>query len=442
MQNFFGITEARSSYRTEILGGIATFLTMTYIIFVIPAILSEAIPGIANDATLREQFFGAFMVATIISMASSTLVMGLLANYPFALAPGMGLNAYFTYVVCLKMGIDWRDALGSVFVEGVIFIALTLVGARTFIVRAIPKAVKFSTSAGIGIFLAFIGLKGAGLVSADPNTFVTLGKLTSPEAITCILGLLTITTLFALNVPGSVLIGILFATIFGSFVGVTHFKGVIGAIHDISPTFFKLHVSWESLTTPAFWIVVMTFFFADFFDTAGTLTGLSNAAGFANKEGDLPRAGKAYMADAIGTVLGALFGTSTVTTYIESGAGITQGARTGLASVVTALLMLSALFFAPLAMSIPTAATAPALIFIGALMMVNLKDLEWKDVTEALPAFITIVTMPLTFSIANGIALGIITFTLVKLCSGKLKQIHWLTGVLSFVFILYFIYLH
>ncbi|HAZ14922.1 MAG: guanine permease [Bdellovibrionales bacterium GWA2_49_15] len=442
MHRFFGIHEAKSSPRTEILGGIATFLTMAYIIFVNPAILSEAIPGVADNPLLREQFFGAFMVATIVSMASATLIMGLLANYPFALAPGMGLNAYFTYVVCLKMGIDWRDALGAVFVEGIIFILLTLAGARVFIVRAIPRAVKFSSSAGIGIFLAFIGLKGAGLISADPNTFVTLGKLTSPEAVTCIIGLLIITTLFAFKIPGSVLLGILVATIFGSFVGVTHFKGIVGPIPDISPTFFKLQVSWESLTTPAFWIVVMTFFFADFFDTAGTLTGLSNAAGFADKDGNLPRGGKAYMADAIGTALGALFGTSTVTTYIESGAGIAQGARTGLASVVTALFMLSALFFAPLAMSIPAAATAPALIFIGALMMVNLKDLEWNDVTEALPAFITIVAMPLTFSIANGIALGIITFTLVKLCSGKLRQIHWLTGLLSFAFILYFIYLH
>ncbi|MBI2522616.1 MAG: NCS2 family permease [Bdellovibrio sp.] len=442
MERFFGLKEVNSSYRTEILGGIATFLTMTYIIFVNPAILTEAIPGVTANPTLHQQFFGAFMVATIIAMASSTLVMGLLANYPFALAPGMGLNAYFTYVVCLKMGIDWRDALGAVFVEGIIFIVLTLVGARTFIVRAIPRSVKFSSSAGIGIFLAFIGMKGSGVIAADPNTFVTLGKITSPQSLTCILGLFIITTLFVLKIPGSVLIGILLATIFGSFVGVTHFKGIVGAIPDISPTFFKLNVSWDSLATPAFWIVVMTFFFADFFDTAGTLSGLSNAAGFANREGDLPRSGKAYMADAIGTVLGALFGTSTVTTYIESGAGIAQGARTGLASVVTALLMLSALFFAPLAMSIPTAATAPALIFIGALMMVNLKDLEWSDVTEALPAFITIVAMPLTFSIANGIALGMITFTLVKLCSGKLKQIHWLTGVLSFAFVLYFIYLH
>ncbi|BBE31074.1 permease [Tepiditoga spiralis] len=433
MDKFFKISESGSTVKNEIFGGIATFLTMAYIIFVNPSILSSAIKV--------DGAYGALMVATILGGAVATLTMGLLANYPFALAPGMGLNAYFTYTVVMKMGVDWRVALGAVFIEGLIFILITLVGVRTYIANAIPHSIKIATSAGIGLFITFIGLKNAGIVVSDPATYLALGKITTPEALTTIIGLLIIAALYALRVPGSILIGILLATIFGAFVGITKFNGVFGPIPNIAPTFFKLKLTGASLIDPSFWVIVLTFFFVDFFDTTGTLMGLANSAGMTDKEGNLPRATKAYMADATGTSIGALFGTSTVTTYIESGAGIAQGARTGLASVVTAGLMLLMLFMSPLASSIPAAATAPALIFVGSLMIKNLKIIDWDDTTEGLPAFITLVMMPLTYSIATGITLGMIVYPIVKLFSGKAKDVHWLTWVLGFLFILYLIYL-
>lgn len=441
LNTYFNIHKSGSNVRTEILGGVVTFLTLSYIIFVNPNILVQSIPGVAGNELLYKQFFGSFMVATVVGSAAATLVMGLLANYPFALAPGMGLNAYFTYIVCLKMHIDWRVALGAVLVEGVVFAILTLVGLRVFIVNSIPSSVKFGTCAGIGLFLAFIGLKGSGLIVADPNTLVTMGSLTSPRALTTIVGLFSISALFALRIPGSILIGILIATLFGYFVGVTKFIGVIGPIPDISPTFMKLQLSLSNLLQPTFWIIVFTFFFADFFDTAGTLIGISNANGMADKDGNLPRANKAFMSDAVGTFIGAIFGTSAITAYIESGAGIAQGARTGLAAVVVALLMLLSIFFSPLALSIPVAATAPALIFVGSLMMGTLKEIKWDTITDSIPAFITIIAMPFTFSIANGIALGMISYSLVKICCGRIKEIHWLTGLLSLIFALYFTYM-
>ncbi len=442
ISRFFKIKENNSSIKTEVLGGIATFLTMSYIIFVNPSILTSAIPEVAGNNLLHQQFFGAFMVATIIAGASATLIMGLLANYPFALAPGMGLNAYFTYVVCLKMGIDWRVALGAVFVEGIIFILITAFGIRSFVVKAFPAPVKLATSAGIGLFLAFLGLKSSGIIVADPNTFVTLNNLLSPGVLISVISLFVMATLFYKKVPGSILIGILISTVIAFFVGVAEYKGVIGAIPDISPTFLKLKISISDLLTPAFWMIVLTFFFADFFDTAGTLTGLGNAAKMCDAHGNLPNGKKAYMADAIGTTVGAIFGTSTVTTYVESGVGVLQGARTGLASVVTAILMLLALFFSPLAMSIPSQATAGALIFIGALMMTAIKAINWDDVTEALPAFVTIIAMPLTFSIANGIALGIITFVFIKLLTFKVREIPVITFLMALFFILYLLFMH
>jgi AGZA family xanthine/uracil permease-like MFS transporter len=441
LDKFFGISKAGSSVRKEVYGGIATFLTMAYIIFVNPSILVDAIPGTATNPALYDQFFGAIMVATILGGATATLLMGLFANYPFALAPGMGLNAYFTYTVVLNMGIDWRIALGAVFVEGIIFIIITLTGVRTFIGNAIPKTIKIATGAGIGLFISFIGLKGSGIIVADDATFIALGNITSPEALTTIIGLFIIAILYTLKIPGSVLIGIVVATIFGGFVGVTEFQGIVGKIPDVSPTFGKLQLSLDNLLEPTFWIVVLTFFFVDFFDTTGTLMGLAHSAGFAKKDGSLPRSKKAYMADATGTVVGSIFGTSTVTSYIESGAGIAQGARTGLASVVTSILMLSMLFFSPLAASIPSAATAPALIFVGSLMMKGLKEIDWDDSTEGLPAFITLVMMPFTYSIATGITLGMISYPIIKFFGGKGKKIHWFTWVLAILFVLYLLYL-
>ncbi|EKF50193.1 xanthine/uracil permease family protein [Thermosipho africanus H17ap60334] len=444
MEKFFKLKESGSSVRTEIIAGITTFLTMAYIIFVNPNILINVIPGATPDSPLYAQFFGAFMVATILGAATATLIMGLWANYPFALAPGMGLNAYFAFTVCGKLGIDWRVALAAVFVEGILFILLAVSGVRGFVVKAIPNSIKLATSAGIGLFIAFIGLKSAGIVVADGVTYVTLGDLTSPTALVTIIGFFIIAILFALRVPGSILIGILASTFIGMIpaFNVTNFQGVVGKIPDISPTFFKLFekFSWADLASGTFWIVVFTFFFVDFFDTLGTLTGLAESAGFI-KNGEFPRANRAYLSDAVGTTVGALFGTSTVTTYIESSTGIAEGGRTGLTAVVVAILMLLMLFFAPLGMSIPAAATAPALIFVGALMLKGLKGVNWDDITEALPAFITMIIMPLTYSIANGIALGLIVYPIVKTFSGKTKDVHWLNWILAFLFVLYLIYL-
>ncbi|ANQ53471.1 guanine permease [Thermosipho affectus] len=444
MEKFFKIRESGSSVKTEIVAGITTFLTMAYIIFINPNILINVIPGLSPDNPLYAQFFGAFMVATILGAATATLIMGLWANYPFALAPGMGLNAYFAFTVCGKLGIDWRVALAAVFIEGILFILLTISGVRGFVVKAIPNSVKIATSAGIGLFIAFIGLKSAGIVVSDPATFVTLGDITSHTALVTIIGFFIISILFALKVPGSILIGILASTFIGAIpiFGVTKFQGIVGKIPDISPTFLKLFekFSWTDLASGTFWIVVFTFFFVDFFDTLGTLTGLAESAGFI-KKGEFPRANKAYLADAIGTTVGALFGTSTVTTYIESSTGIAEGGRTGLTAVTVAILMLLMLFFAPLGLTIPAAATAPALIFVGALMLKGLKLINWDDITEAIPAFITMIVMPLTYSIANGIALGLIVYPIVKTFSGKTKDVHILNWLLAFLFILYLIFL-
>ncbi|WP_228288204.1 NCS2 family permease [Thermosipho ferrireducens] len=444
MEKFFKLKESGTNIRTEIIAGITTFLTMAYIIFVNPNILINVIPGATPGSDLYTQFFGAFMVATILGAATATLIMGLWANYPFALAPGMGLNAYFAFTVCLKLGIDWRIALAAVFVEGIIFIILTLTGVRGFVVKAVPSSIKLATSAGIGLFIAFIGLKTAGIVVSDKATFVTLGDLTQPAAIVAILGFFIISILFALKVPGSILIGILLSTAIGALpiFGVTKYQGIVGKVPDISPTFLKLFekFTWSDLLSGTFWIVVFTFFFVDFFDTLGTLTGLAESAGFI-KNGEFPRANKAYMSDAVGTTVGALFGTSTVTTYIESSTGIAEGGRTGLTAVTVAILMLLMLFFAPLGLTVPGAATAPALVFVGVLMLKTLRLINWDDITDAIPAFVTLIMMPLTYSIANGIALGLITYPIVKTFSGKAKEVHWFTWVLAILFGIYLIYL-
>lgn len=445
MDRFFGITQAGSTVRREVVAGLTTFLTMAYIVFVNPSILVQAVPGIFDQTgkivnqALYNQYYGAFMVATIAGAAVATLIMGLYANYPFALAPGMGLNAYFTYTVCLKLGIPWQLALTAVFIEGLIFVFLTVTGARSFVARAVPQPVKAATGAGIGLFIALIGLKNSGIVMPDPITAVTLGHLNNPSTLLAILGFFITVVLFALNIPGSILLGIILTTIIGAtpLFKVTQYQGIVGKIPDISPTFFKLQFDSKTLLSGTFWVVVATFFFVDFFDTLGTLTGLAEGTGFTKKNGELQRAKRAYLADAVGTVVGALFGTSTVTTYIESSTGIAVGGRTGLTAVVVALLMIAMLFFSPLALTIPAAATAPALIFVGVLMVKSLTGIKWDDVTEAVPAFVTMTMIPFTYSIANGIALGIITYPIVKTLSGKRKEVHWFTWVLSLLFIVY-----
>ncbi|HPC25566.1 MAG TPA: NCS2 family permease [Fervidobacterium sp.] len=445
MDKYFGISAAGSTIRREIAEGVTTFLTLAYIIFVNPSVLVQAVPGIFDQSgnivnqAAYNSYYGAFMVATIMGSVIATLVMGLYANYPFALAPGMGLNAYFTYTVCMKLGISWQLALAAVFIEGIIFIVLTVTGARTFVARAVPQPVKAATGAGIGLFIAFIGLKNAGIVLPDPVTAVTLGQLNRPDTLLAIIGFFITAILFALNIPGSILIGIILTTVIGAVpaFGVTHYQGIIGKIPDISPTFLKFQFDAQTLLTGTFWIVVGTFFFVDFFDTLGTLTGLAEGTGFTKKNGEIERATKAYLADAVGTVVGAIFGTSTVTTYVESSTGIAVGGRTGLTAVVVAILMLAMLFFSPLALTIPSAATAPALIFVGVLMIKSLLSIKWDDITDAVPAFVTLAMIPFTYSIANGIALGIITYPIIKALSGKWKEVHWFTWLLAILFIGY-----
>jgi len=445
MDKYFGISAAGSTIRREIAAGVTTFLTLAYIIFVNPSVLVQAVPGIFDQSgnivnqAAYNSYYGAFMVATIMGSVIATLVMGLYANYPFALAPGMGLNAYFTYTVCMKLGISWQLALAAVFIEGIIFIVLTVTGARTFVARAVPQPVKAATGAGIGLFIAFIGLKNAGIVLPDPVTAVTFGQLNRPDTLLAIIGFFITAILFALNIPGSILIGIILTTVIGAVpaFGVTHYQGIIGKIPDISPTFLKFQFDAQTLLTGTFWIVVGTFFFVDFFDTLGTLTGLAEGTGFTKKNGEIERATKAYLADAVGTVVGAIFGTSTVTTYVESSTGIAVGGRTGLTAVVVAILMLAMLFFSPLALTIPSAATAPALIFVGVLMIKSLLSIKWDDITDAVPAFVTLAMIPFTYSIANGIALGIITYPIIKALSGKWKEVHWFTWLLAILFIGY-----
>ena len=445
MDKYFGISAAGSTIRREIAAGVTTFFTLAYIIFVNPSVLVQAVPGIFDQSgnivnqAAYNSYYGAFMVATIMGSVIATLVMGLYANYPFALAPGMGLNAYFTYTVCMKLGISWQLALAAVFIEGIIFIVLTVTGARTFVARAVPQPVKAATGAGIGLFIAFIGLKNAGIVLPDPVTAVTLGQLNRPDTLLAIIGFFITAILFALNIPGSILIGIILTTVIGAVpaFGVTHYQGIIGKIPDISPTFLKFQFDAQTLLTGTFWIVVGTFFFVDFFDTLGTLTGLAEGTGFTKKNGEIERATKAYLADAVGTVVGAIFGTSTVTTYVESSTGIAVGGRTGLTAVVVAILMLAMLFFSPLALTIPSAATAPALIFVGVLMIKSLLSIKWDDITDAVPAFVTLAMIPFTYSIANGIALGIITYPIIKALSGKWKEVHWFTWLLAILFIGY-----
>ena len=406
LSSYFKLAENGTTVRTEILAGITTFLTMAYITVVNPAILSDA----GMD-------FGAVFVATCLAAALGTLIMGLYANYPIALAPGMGLNAFFTYGVVLGMGYVWQTALGAVFISGILFIILSVLPVREWIINAIPKGLKLAISAGIGLFLAIIALKNAGVVVDHPVTLVTLGDPLSWPVILSFLGFFLMIALDHRKVPGAVIIGILAVTVAGVALGVSEWQGLVSMPPDPSPTFLQLDLVGAlqiGLIT-----IVFTFLFVDIFDTAGTLIGLAHRAGLLDEQGRLPRLGKALIADSSATAAGALFGTSTTTSYIESAAGINAGGRTGLTAVTVAVLFLLALFFAPLAQTVPAYATAPALLFVACLMTRGLAEIDWDDVTESAPAVITAIAMPLTFSIANGLGIGFITYAAVKIMSGR-----------------------
>jgi len=431
LENLFKLKENGTNVKTEVIAGFTTFMTMAYIIFVNPSILSDA----------GMPFEGVF-IATIAGIILGTLCMAFFTNYPFALASGMGLNAFFAYSVVIGMGVTWQVALGLVFLEGVIFIILSLLPIRKMIVNSIPMAIKTGISAGIGLFIAFIGLQNSGIIVDNPATLVSLGNITSGPALIAILGLIITGILHARKVKGALLWGILAATILGWFNGVTPaLNGVVAIpkMTDWTTVLFKLDIAGAfRLGTIG---VLLSFLFVDMFDTAGTLVGVAQQADYLDEDGELPKASGALLADAVGTTGGALFGTSTVTTYVESASGVAEGGRTGLTGVVVSALFLLALFFRPLVGIVPAAATAPALIIVGTMMITNITKLDWDDFTEILPAFVTMIFMPFAYSIADGIALGFIVYPLIKLATGKGKDVHWLVYTLGVLFAAYFIWL-
>ena len=423
----FKIAERRTTVRRELLGGLTTFMTMAYIVVVNPRILADA--GMPIEGVL---------FATCVSSALATLVMGLWANYPIALAPGMSLNAYFTYSIVLGRGVPWPTALGVVFFSGVLFLLLTLTRVREQIVNAIPDCLKHSTAAGIGLFIAFVGLKNAKLVIAHPQTFVTLGSFSDREVQLAALGLALTAVLMARRVGGAILLGIFATALAGIPFGLGHWPQHLVALPHPSGTLLKMDLAGAAHLGLA--ELVFAFFFVDLFDNVGTLVGVCEQGGFM-KDGKLPRAGRALMADSLGTMIGAATGTSTVTSYIESAAGVAAGARTGLGNLLIAALFLAALFFSPLVGAIPGYATAPALILVGALMCQSVAHVKWTDFTEALPAFLTLLAMPLTFSVATGLGFGLISYALVKLGTGRRREISPLIWILAALFVMRYAYL-
>jgi AGZA family xanthine/uracil permease-like MFS transporter len=435
LDRFFKIKENNTSLKIEAAGGVTTFMTMSYIIFLQPAVLSAA--GMDN---------GAVMVATCLSAALATLLMGIIANYPIALAPAVGHNIFFAVIVCGTMGYSWQVALGAVFISGSIFLILSIAGVWSKLVEAVPDSLKYGIAVGIGLLISLVGLEYGGLVVDTPDVLVGLGDLTDKAVLLTLFGVLSIAVLMALKVRGSMLIGILVTAFAGIPLGVVKYQGIISSPPSINPTLFKLDILGAFNT--GLITVVFVFFFLDLFDTIGTLIGISGQAGFL-KNGKLPRANKAMFSDAVGTVSGALLGTSTVTSYIESASGISQGSRTGLSNVYTSFLFVIALFFSPLARMIGgeyisngvlmRPVIAPPLIIVGYLMMKCVKQIQWKDITEGIPAFLAVIIMPLTLSITEGISFGFIAYSVLKLVSGKGKQVHWLIYLFSALFIIRYI---
>ncbi len=435
MDRYFGFKEQGTSYRQETVAGITTFLAMAYILFVNPDILAAA--GMDQQAVF---------VATALAAAIGTIIMGLLANYPIALAPGMGLNAFFAFSVVIGLGIDWQIALFGVFVSGIIFIIITLTGLREVIINAIPAELKYAAAAGIGLFIAFIGLKAAGIVVPYEATAVTLGDLTQAPTLLAIFGVIITVIFMVRGVKGGIFYGMIITSIVGVIFGVIERPtAIVSSIPSLSPTFGQAffyigEVGWSEVFTLKLLVVILTFLFVDFFDTAGTLYAVSNQAGFV-KNNKLPRANRALLADSSATSIGAILGTSTTTAYIESSAGVAAGGRTGFASLVTGVLFLFALFFSPLLAVVTSQVTAAALIVVGILMASSLGLIDWKKFEIAVPAFVTVVTMPLTYSIANGIALGFILYPITMIVKGKAKDVHPIMYVLFVIFALYLAFL-
>jgi AGZA family xanthine/uracil permease-like MFS transporter len=419
IERIFKLQENQTTVRREMLGGLTTFITMAYIIVVNPQILAQA--GMPAEGVV---------FATCLAAAVATLVMGLYANYPIALAPGMSLNAYFTYTVCIGMHVPWQTALGAVFFSGVLFVLLTVTRVREQIVNGIPLGLKHATAGGIGMFIAFVGLRSAKLVVANPATFVSLGNFADPSVQAACLGILLTLALMVRRVNGAILLGILGTAVFGIFRGLAHLPEHWMALPHPSSTFLKmdlrraLHLGLVE--------IIFIFLFVDLFDNVGTMVGVCEQGGFV-KDGKIPRVGRMLLADGIGTIFGAMTGTSTVTSYIESASGVAAGARTGLSNVMVAALFLAAMFFSPVA-AIPAFATAPALVLVGALMTESIAQVDWKEFTEAFPAFVTLVATPLTFSIATGLSLGVISYTAAKLAAGKWREVSVLLWILTGLF--------
>jgi AGZA family xanthine/uracil permease-like MFS transporter len=427
LKKLFGFDSSKTTVRTEIVAGITTFLTMSYILAVNPSMFGE----------LDGMPVGSVFTSTALAAIVGCLAMAFIGKLPFGLAPGMGLNAFFVYSVCMGMGYSWQFALTAVLIEGIIFIVLTLTNLREAIVNAIPMSLRNAIGAGIGLFIAFIGLKSAGVVVDDGATLVALGDITSGSALLAFIGLIITGFLYARNVPGAILLGILLTMVIGIPLGVTEFRGVVSVPESISPIFCKFE--FDKIFSVDMLVVVFTFFFIDMFDTVGTLVGVCTKANMIDEKGNIQRVKQAFMADSIATTVGAVLGTSTTTTYVESAAGVAQGGRSGLTAFVVGGCFVVALFFSPLFLSIPSAATAPALIIVGLLMMEQVKNIPFDDFSESIPAFVCMIMMPLTYSISNGILIGMITYVLMNMICGKFKKLSPAIYVLAVLFILKYI---
>lgn len=429
LKKLFGFDTAQTTVKKEIIAGITTFLTMSYILAVNPTIFSR-LDGMPE---------GAVFTATALAAIVGCLAMAFWGKLPFGLAPGMGLNAFFVYGVCLGMGYSWQFALTAILLEGLIFILLTLTNIREAIVKAIPLSLRNAIGAGIGLFIAFIGLSSAGVVVKNDATLVALGDITSGSALLALIGLIITGFLFMRNIPGAILIGILVTMIIGIPMGVTEFKGILSQPQSIEPIFCKFE--FENILSLDMLVIVFTFLFIDMFDTVGTLVGVCTKANMIDEKGNIHRIKQAFMADAIATTIGAVLGTSTTTTYVESAAGVTQGGRSGLTAFAVAVCFAFALFFSPLFLSIPSAATAPALIIVGLLMMEPIVTIPFDDFSESIPAFVCIIMMPLTYSISNGILLGMIAYVVMNAICGKFKKITPVMCILAVLFLLKFIFI-
>lgn len=429
LKKLFGFDSEKTTIRTEIIAGITTFLTMSYILAVNPSMFSM----------LDGMPMGAVFTSTALAAIVGCVMMAFWGKLPFGLAPGMGLNAFFVYSVCLGMGYTWQFALTAVFIEGFIFILLTVTNVREAIVNAIPLSMRNAIGAGIGLFIAFIGLESAGVIVSDSATLVALGDVKSGSALLAMIGLVITGFLYSKNFPGAILVGILLTMIIGIPMGVTEFKGILSKPESIAPIFCQFE--WKNILTLDMLVIVFTFLFIDMFDTVGTLVGVCTKAGMVDKKGNIHRIKEAFMADAIATTAGAVLGTSTTTTYVESAAGVAQGGRSGLTALSVACCFVVALFFSPLFLSIPAAATAPALIIVGLLMLEPIKHIPFDDFSESIPAFVCIIMMPLSYSISNGILLGMIIYVLMNIICGKHKKITPTMYILAVLFILKYIFI-